>query len=176
MREAALVDSGVKHVFVTRDPRDICISYFFYVIREKNHYMHKVFANLDIKQGLELLIRGDQERGLQSIGERIAASAGWLTGQTHALRFEDLVGAQGGGDKEIQKEAVRRLFEYLGILDDSEAVDKVACFLYSNRTRTFRKGSIGQWAMHFDDQLRELFKQSAGQQLIDYGYASNLDW
>jgi len=41
---------------------------------------------------------------------------------------------------------------------------------------TFRKGCKGDWKSHFDNNLKEKFKQEAGDFLVELGYEKDLNW
>ncbi len=41
---------------------------------------------------------------------------------------------------------------------------------------TFRKGMIGSWQANFSEENKELYKLLYGQELIDLGYESDLNW
>lgn len=176
-RVEAIAAAGVRHVFVVRDPRDVAVSTVFYVLREKNHYLHDLFASEPtFRDRLALAIRGHPPLDYQSAGERLAASAGWLDPPTHVVRFEDLVGARGGGSDETQLAAVRALFDHVGAPTPEPLLRQIAGALFSKDTRTFREGRIGQWREHFDDGLKDLFRDTAGEELIRYGYERDRNW
>jgi len=48
--------------------------------------------------------------------------------------------------------------------------------LFSSASPTFRIGQIGGWRNHFDADLREMFKEAAGDVLIKYGYETDNRW
>ena len=70
------------------------------------------------RERLRLSIVGDPERNIASIAERLDRYAGWLTSGALVVRFEDLVGPDGGGEAESQREAVARLYDYVGLGQD----------------------------------------------------------
>jgi hypothetical protein len=176
-RATAIARSGVRHVFVVRDPRDVMVSTVFYVLREKNHYLRALFAGLPtLKQRLALAIRGHPPLQYQSIGARLADSSGWLAPPAHTVRFEDIVGTRGGGSDERQLRSLRSLMDYVGAPTPESLLQRIAVDLFSEDTRTFRTGRIGQWREHFDDELKSLFREIAGEQLIRYGYERSHDW
>jgi hypothetical protein len=176
-RAAAIARAGVRHVFVVRDPRDVAVSTVFYVLREKDHYLHDLFAGVPtLKERLALAIRGHTSLQYQSAGDRLADSAGWLEPPAHVVRFEDLVGARGGGSAEAQLRSLRSLMDYVGAPTPEPLLQQIASALFSADTRTFRAGRIGQWREHFDDELKAMFREMAGEQLIRYGYERDENW
>jgi hypothetical protein len=83
------------------------------------------------------------------------------------LRFEDLVGPEGGGTTTAQCEAIARLAEFLNLSIDISAV---ASGLHGG-TRTFRRGRRGGWEELFSQQTRRTFEREHGDMLAMYGYA-----
>lgn len=41
---------------------------------------------------------------------------------------------------------------------------------------TFRTGKTGEWKKYFKEEHKKIFKEVAGQLLIDLGYEKTLDW
>lgn len=176
-RAAAIAAAGVRHVFVIRDPRDVAVSTVFYVLREKDHYLHALFAAApDMKARLALAIRGHAPLRYQSAGERLADSSGWLAAPTHVVRFEDLVGARGGGSDEVQLQTLRALLAHAGVTTPEPLLRQIAANLFSKDTRTFREGRIGQWREYFDDELTAMFREVGGEELLRYGYEQGTAW
>jgi len=63
------------------------------------------------------------------------------------LRFEDLVGPNGGGSDELQQQAIKSIENHLGYTLGSEQCKEI----YSTTARTFRKGSIDGWKESLDE-------------------------
>jgi hypothetical protein len=167
-----LARSGVAGVFLVRDPHDIVVSQIHYVAKREDHRLHDVFAErTGAREKLRLAISGDRARGVPSIGERLDYFAGWLDAGCLVVRFEDLVGAAGGGDATRQAGAVASLYRHVGLPADDRAVARVCDRLFSADSPTFRKGSIGGWRSSFDDELEQLFDEVVGDRATPYGYA-----
>jgi hypothetical protein len=160
----------IAPVFMTRDPRDIAVSQVRYVVSRDDHWAHELFAVRTPHDRLRLAITGDREGGLRSLAERLQQYDGWLRPEVEVVRFEDLVGAQGGGDAGRQRETVSDLYRFLGVSDDASLLDDVCARLFSDQSPTFRKGTIGQWRESFDDELTELARELAGEEIARYGY------
>jgi hypothetical protein len=45
-----------------------------------------------------------------------------------------------------------------------------------NSSSFFRKGVSGDWRNYFNDEITALFKEEAGQLLIDAGYEEYFNW
>jgi hypothetical protein len=82
------------------------------------------------------------------------------------IRFEDIVGPNGGGSAASQRDAVRGLAGFLGFTIEA---DDVAAGLYGG-TRTFRAGRQGGWEQEFSDCHRRAFARHFGDVLALYGY------
>ena len=54
--------------------------------------------------------------------------------------------------------------------------EEVAVELFSEPTQTFRKGVAGEWKTHFKEAHKRVFKEIAGQLLIDLGYEKDFNW
>jgi sulfotransferase 6B1 len=165
---------GVAVIFLVRDPRDLVISQANYVSRRSDHRFNRLFAQrTDLRERLELAIAGDPEHGLRSVGERLQVYAGWLRSNALVVRFEDLVGAGGGGDADRQAEAVRAIYRHIGMPIGDAFVTEICGRLFSPESPTFRKGAIGQWRDLFDRELEELFDRTAGGMMRVYGYGGD---
>lgn len=90
------------------------------------------------------------------------------------VRFEDLVGSQGNGSDEAQWEAVRTIALHMGITLNDYDLNRIAAHLFGRKT--FREGQIGSWKKIFTESHKKLFKEVAGQLLIDLGYETDFNW
>ena len=176
-RLETLAEEGVKILFMIRDPRDVVVSESFYIRRKKNHYLHPLFAREpDLRHALILGIQGDAAAGYPSFGERLGYFAGWMRDPVYVVRFEDLIGEEGGGGQETQVEVIRGLFDFLGINLSETEIQAIRGNLFSDVSPTFRKGKIGEWRKHFDEEIQALFKETAGEMMVRYGYEKDLEW
>jgi hypothetical protein len=115
----------------------------------------------------------------ESVGRTVENGAS-LGDNYHELRYEDLLAEPVA--------EVRRLLEFLGA-DSSEKVARecveVASFEQLSGGRAqgeedsssfYRKGVAGDWKNHFTEEDRRIFKEEAGELLIQLGYEKDLDW
>lgn len=93
----------------------------------------------------------------------------------YTVRFENLVGAQGGGDNELQKQEIENIAAHLGIKLSDETLQRTLDNLFG-KSRTFRKGQIGGWKEVFTEEHKEIFKEMAGDLLIYLGYEKDYNW
>ena len=172
-----------KTVVIFRDPRDVVVSNAFYIAKESRHWLHDYFVSEvpDLPARILTCIRGvrapEGQRGLESIGGRLNRQAGWREEQScYVTHFEDLVGPSGGGTERAQLREIKAIADHIHHpLTESELLT-LAGRTWDDRSPTFRKGSAGSWIDHFSEAHKDAFKEVAGQQLIDLGYETNLDW
>ena len=82
------------------------------------------------------------------------------------VRFEELIGARGGGNDETQARTIRAIYDHLGLAVPARLSER----LFSSASPTFRRGQIGGWRESFDAGLEALFQQEAGNWMEVYGY------
>jgi hypothetical protein len=92
------------------------------------------------------------------------------------IRFEDLVGEQGGGSRELQRQTITDVAAHMRVVLSPERVDEIAGSLFSDKSRTFRKGRIGDWPNQFKEHHKDAMKRQAGDVLIKMGYETGTDW
>lgn len=161
---------GVRPIFLIRDPHDIVVSQVHYVAKRTDHRLHSMFDELpDVKDRLRLAIAGDSERAVVSIADRLDYFAGWLDAAL-VVRFEDLVGPGGGGDRDRQNATLRAIYDFLGMDVDGRALARIGDRLFSSDSPTFRSGAIGGWRRSFDPELEVLFDRTVGDRIRPYGY------
>ncbi|MFT4572555.1 MAG: hypothetical protein ACI91F_003459, partial [Candidatus Binatia bacterium] len=171
-RAEAIRHHSVRAVFMIRDPRDIVISQAHYIMSRTDHPQHRAFASApDLASRVLIAIRGNAT--LDSLGTRLRAYSGWCDDdQVFTVRFEDLVGPDGGGDQARQSEALRGLYRHLGIVPSDEQMADIQAGLFAPTSPTFRHGLIGKWREVFDETLTAAFREDADAELAAYGY----DW
>lgn len=164
---------GTRGVFLVRDPHDVVVSQVHYVSKRTDHRLHELFGQRpDFRDKVRLAISGEPSSNLPSIAERLEYFSGWLDSGCLVVRFEDLIGAEGGGDHERQEETVRTIFGHLGAETNDETVRSVCARLFSPDSPTFRRGAIGGWRSAFDEELEALFDRVVGDRAVPYGYGA----
>ena len=175
---------GARMVVIIRDPRDVVVSHFHYVTyKDRHHRLRDYYRRLpDDHARLMTSIRGiDPPAGqehlrLPDVNERFRGVLAWQEHGAHVVRFEDLVGPKGGGDAHKQWDAIRGIGEYLGLPMPSTRVEEVAARLFHTKSATFRKGTIGDWRNHFTEEHKRVFKEIAGDLLVELGYERDTNW
>ena len=163
-----------KLLLMVRDPRDAVISDMHYIQTWPGHPLkEKIMALPDDKARLLALIEGRD--GLRSIHDQILRFSQWSE-CAHTVRFEDAVGASGGGSDDKQLKVIKGIFDYLEISISDEEARLVAINARSGKTQTFRTGRIRNWEAVFDDDVKDAFRSVAGELLIDLGYENGMAW
>ncbi len=177
-RSQAVQAAGYKSVLMFRDPRDQIVSLLHYVrsVVPPHHLRAPLEALPDDETRLLALIQGMPDIGLANVHDRTQMFAEWLAQGSHLIRFEQLIGVKGGGSQGSQRETIRETGRHLGVVLSPKDIEHIAQQVFNPKSKTFRKGMIGDWENHFTKQHKQIFKEIAGQQLIDLGYEQGVDW
>jgi len=168
-----------KIIILIRDPRDILVSQINW-IREgctwwpTGYYIPNYFQNLTYSDQIFWMINFPKEHiGLKEYLEW----AREVIENKHAtiIKFEDLIGTNGGGNSTLQLNAISSLLELLGYEYSEERVAKIASSLFGG-TETFRKGNIGNWKKHFKNNHKVLFEEKFGEFLRYFDYEKDGNW
>jgi hypothetical protein len=166
-------EGGMRVVCILRDPRDVAVSQMHYLKQLKNHFAHEEYMALPSdRERLMVSIRGGElgGQGLQPLAERYGRFLGWeRAGGAVMVRFEDLVGPEGGGSEEAQRLAVGRVAMHLGVPVEERTIGLVGESLFG-AGRTFRKGQIGGWREEFTAEHEQALEEAAGPLLAELGY------
>ncbi len=168
-------------VFIIRDPRDIAVSLAYYLASQEDyHITASLFHAMPADERISRVITGDYpipiylNRYLNLSGNIRELFSPYLSlcGATFPnvwhVRFEDIIGASGGGNIKRQLETVWGLQLALHV------PGRPSCYagsIYSTNSLTYRKGQIGDHLIEFSQDHHKLFKQSAGELLRPLGYA-----
>jgi hypothetical protein len=164
--------------FVTRDPRDIVVSYYFSVKYSHTPIgnvaeMRNHLINLDPSQGFIYVMEDLEDYGtfhaLRSWAEGIQQDSAMML-----VRYEDLVGNNSA-------EVFKQLFSFcdVGLSEEKidELIDKYSFKNLSGRhignedkAAHYRKGVPGDWVNYFDKKVMERFKQITGDLVSIMGY------
>jgi hypothetical protein len=168
---------NMKMVFLSRDLRDILVSYVYFVKNIPSHPFYSTDDEFNIKHNILQLINGIPEIGYPKIDEYYRKFLGWMK-QSNVLTvtFEDLMISD---DSKV--ETIHKLVEFLweGLIPAvplDQMIKRMADNIKQNESPTFRNGKIGGWHNEFDDEIKEAFKAVAGDLLIELGYEKNYNW
>lgn len=175
---------------IIRDPRDVVVSHVHYLTElAPNHIHHKIFMEgmSSFDERLNYSITGfvgvgpEKKTGqidlsqLPDIRSRLTPFLGWLDSEgVFNTRFETLV-----TETDI---TIRKMLEFAGErgfkfnMTQDEAVQSLKDKINPGKSPTFRSGKIGGWKQAFNDENKSIFKDLAGDLLIQLGYEKDLNW
>ena len=162
-----------KTFFVTRDPRDCVVSWYF-----SAKYSHKLvhpipemradLLKLDTNQGLKYIIDT-----INSFGY-FDAQISWAKSGEKVFKYEQI--------SIDYKEFLRQLFEFLDIKLDTQSFETL-CEKHSFKNITrgreqgsedkyshFRKGIVGDWKNYFDEEIESYFYDTTKDLVKILGY------
>lgn len=184
-----LKKENYKIITMVRDPRDALISLLFYMRSYKGKGQRRDFYvvcpnfdDLSFDKQLEALIVGTKD--MQSYLTFYTSLAGWaLNPYSLMIRYEDLVGNEGGGSDALQAQAIQDIANYLNINLTNGLLNHILHNMYVKKGKNlvheknvFVRSSIGNWSTFMKKKHRKLFKKHAGNLLIQLGYEKNNDW
>lgn len=179
--ENELRELNAVHYFIYRDLRDVVLSESYYLYcMNKWHRLHSVYKGMhDEKERLRFAIEGDREGKLPfdypNIGVRFRKYLPWIERPgVMALKFEDLRGEE--SEAQINSMITHHWSKTGEAYDLAEYQQKAIENVNPERSHTFRSGKKGKWVASFDDSLKDLFKEYAGELLIELGYEEGMNW
>lgn len=162
-----------------RDLRDACISMVYWA---EGHIKIAMKKTPTFDEALLFVINSNENAFKNTIFNLQAHAEAAVLHLDHPqvflMRFEDLVGANGGGSDESQIRLILSLANKLHLsIVDYEGLCKD---LWGNekgpKKVTFREGKIGGWKTAFTDEHKAAFKKQMGDYLIQLGYEKDNDW
>jgi hypothetical protein len=181
---ALLRELRPAHLLMLRDPRDVALSLAEYIPRLESHYLHAHFQGLTADERLTACIAGLAEPrpawddvALRDVGAASRQFTPWLDEPgVWPVRFEDLVGPQGGGARDAQRRAVCELAAELELPLDEPQLEVVLGGIFHPESPTFREGAVAGWRARYSPEHVRAFKDVAGDLLVELGYESSSDW
>lgn len=183
---AFLKEKGWRTILIIRDPRDLVCSHAFYALEDSyrySTYYQEVLDDIDDRlmtsiKGLSArhVNPGSERVPLFDIDRRYRSFLPWLKEELNlVVRFEDLIGPKGGGDLQRQHEAIWQILAHIHVGASAGMVERIANNLFGG-TITFRKGKTHAWQQRFTEEHISVFKEIAGDLLIELGYETDKDW
>lgn len=168
-----LTDPAVKVILNIRDPRDILLSYVDFLGDSNGRdigpfYEYKVYRDIlaplkSVSKSLEYIA---QDKGFPFYHDMWKALALQANPDVLVVRYEDLVGQNGGGSIERQHGVVNRLLNHLEL--DREP-GGIANALYDRNSFTFNIGSVERWKSLTESEL-QLLHEICGPYMEKLGY------
>jgi len=167
---------GKKIIFITRDPRDIVVASHFATMKDKSQGVLPI-KDKTTEERITAFIEGTSVLmgGLANIDHEFRSKLPWRNHEgVYPTTFEKIVGS-----RESREQEIKNIAKHLDLkLTDKILKDCVDNLVGSNELYSgqFRKGIIGDWKNYFTDDHKKLFKEVAGQLLIQEGYEKDLEW
>jgi len=140
--------------------------------------MHDYYQNLaDFDERLKVAITGIDRDGLfmVDVRRRYQGVFEWLEQpQVLCIRFEELL-----NQREKVLNAMLDQVEKTGYripTPREQAIKVLIETIQPKKSKTFRSGKTGEWAKYFKAEHKALFKEVAGDLLVQLGYESSNDW
>lgn len=174
-------EHNVKVFFIYRDPRDKAVSrvYYIYDGQWEKRDMDNPLRQLPFDKLLRRVISDLKSPVTQlPLLDEYGAFLSWIDDPSCcAVRFEDLVGPQGGGTRKAQVRAIKKIASHIdpALALDDLLINECVKNLFGG-TPTFREGKIGAWKTSFKKRHKKLFKCKLGELLIKLKYEKNYNW
>lgn len=170
--EDLVTANGSAMIFMVRDPRDVLLSRLHYVVGLRRHWLHDHLTTQldDPADRLRLLIRGSAANPfVLSLRATLESYLPWVRRpNVLTVRFEDLVGARGGGSAEAKLAALEAIAGHCGL---TPAHLQELAASSSGATATLRKGQIGGWREEMPTEIVGEIERDCGDLLEAFGYA-----
>lgn len=161
-------------IFIYRNPMDIVVSEANYYHKDGATLFSGYLKNLSFDERLDKLI--DDPWLLGSIRKRIGNFIAYLNfPNVIPVSFEELIGTEGGGDKQIQEDLIWSLQLKLHISGNPE---KLSASIFDNTSPTFHSGKVCSYKDKFTEKhykkflsLNQDFMECLGYEVEDKGYA-----
>ena len=199
VEEIGKIYSGAKVIHIIRDGRDVAVSLLHHMwnhakdeggiyeltpeeLAKRRAYRENPKELVEAGDGVfpKDMLREEASGWREQVSKAMKDDR-WLLGADYTeVRYEDL--------QKIPAQEIRRLLEFLGAAGSEETVRqcvRAASFekLSKGRKRGeedpssfFRKGVAGDWRNVFTKEDKQIFKEAAGDLLIELGYEKNDEW
>jgi len=174
-----LCQPGRVNYFIYRDPRDMLVSHVFFATDMHNgHGMHAYYQELpNFDARLKVAITGIDTAGLfmVDVRQRYQGVFQWLEQPaTLCIRFEDLINQRDATLGRMLDQVEKTGFRIP--TPREKALETLVEAIQPKKSHTFRSGKTGGWREHFSDENKALFKEVAGDLLVQLGYEKDNDW
>ncbi|MCH9811633.1 sulfotransferase domain-containing protein [bacterium] len=190
---------GLKYVVTVRDLRDVLVSSSRYwpelpttrtfgsIYRHRDLHDEvtcKILAELNeewiynknhaVEKNVDLLL--DTSFYLSDTIRDIQNAVAWLKRNKEVndrilvVHYEDLVGPKGGGNKERQIAALKKIAAFLEVDLSGRNLERTAKFLYG-RAPTFMVGKAGKYKSYFSEEATEKFWELLTDEMDYLGYS-----
>lgn len=174
-----LTSDGRINFFIYRDPRDMLVSQVFFATdMHGEHGMHDYYNSLpDFEARLNVAVTGIDRDGLKmvSVKQRYEGVFQWLKQKnTMCIRFEDLINNRDATLMSMLDEVESTGYKIP--TPREKALPILVDAIQPKKSHTFRSGKTGGWTQHFSEENKKLFKDVAGDLLVQLGYEKDNNW
>jgi Sulfotransferase domain len=144
-----LTELEMAHVAIIRDPRAVVASLLSFVLDTRGmpnpHFLEADFKKRSRLEQLDLILTGgyatEADLQIQNFAQVYRAMLAWQNEpDCLLLRFEDLIGEQGGGSEQKQQQVMEKIAQHLDC-----PITSPMPTVYNTTARTFRQGKIDSW-------------------------------
>lgn len=173
---------NIIHLLIYRDPRDVVISEANYLYdMNPFHRLHKYFKRFpDLSDRIMFSILGNDfcqtSVNYENIYNRFNRYKGWLEcDSVFTVKYEDLV-------RTDREQVIKNIMSYYiknsgrTNLDLNDLVSHAIENINPNKSHTFREGGTNKWKKYFNGEHKRVFKEIAGELLIELGYEKDFNW
>ncbi len=183
-------NSGICHLLMFRDLRDVIVSAAHYIgSMDNSHEGYEAMRNLPLQDRITLLLGEDElnqnkdgklsacREKLFDFPEEVRSFMDWLPSENiQVIKYENLIGPEGGGTSDAQVNELVRIANYIGWKVNKNELIEAAKKIYYTKSKTFRAGGQGGWEKYFTGYHKSRFKALLGNELISLGYERDMDW
>ena len=165
-------DNEVKIVCLIRDPRDVLMSHLNYIenmdVTQKSHNFIALYNSRIDK--LNAMIEG-KKGVLEPFPVVLDKFHLWINQpEILCVKFEHLIGPNGGGDKQDQINTVKKICDFISIEMKASELEKICKNIYSVKSSTFNKGKTGNWKNVLNEEEKKWLNNILFQQLNNFGF------
>ena len=161
----AILDSlGYKTIIMIRHPGALLYSWANFIGEPRYYWKkaQKAMLPLSVESRFRIMLTGGSLDNIYypSLREILLRFEGWFwQKEVLVVRFEDLIGDQGGGKALVQRKTITQVLSFLNIEKSENELDRIQDKLFGG-THTFRIGNINTWADHIPIQLQKDLQNS----------------
>lgn len=181
---------NVPHISIIRDGRDVLVSRAFHLYNQAE--VHRLFQRIPAMAETHKKFQQDpwyfQKHPDQLLCHEVMVRESMTWWREHlkldeqAVEIYPKLKVRFVKYEELHRNTKgerKKLFEFLDV-DPAQAAkikgDLKPGFKSERPSEFLRKGAVGDWNNYFTEETKAWFKEEAGEQLIQYGYETSMDW
>ena len=181
-----LVNNGVNKILVMyRDPRDVAISTYYYVLKNKpwepSDWHYADYSEMSKEEGLSHSVEFVIDDCVPWIKGWIELAKNRQDIECKMLKYEDLL------NNPIETfHGILSFFEInlseaefdsvMHAIEEGKEKKEEAALMLPGKKTTKRKGVVGEWRNELNFEQKRIMKEAAGDLLVELGYEDNFGW